>query len=435
MKTDEIIKAARERLGIEELTPMQQSMATVKAPAVILVSPTGSGKTLACALPLLGRISGRGNGVQAAVIAPSRELAVQISGVIAALAPNLRVVAVYGGHPMTDETRSLQSGVPDVIVGTPGRLLDHIHRHNVDLTDTPQLLLDEYDKSLELGFESEMKRIVKTMRSIRFTLLSSATAVDELPEFMRIHAPMVMDFSAGVETVPQIEVNRVASPVADKLDTLERLLRSLPRERTMVFVNHRESAERVHSFLKSKKFPAALYHGALDQYDRETAIDLFTNGTSPILVCTDLAARGLDIAAVESVIHYHMPVNQQAWTHRCGRTARMGATGHVYVITGPGEECPYAPDAPFFTLAELSAPWRRTVMTLWFHEGKKEKLSRGDVVGALIHVAGLAPDSIGLISVHDHRILAAVPAQSAASVAAMLSASRIKSRRIRVTLV
>ncbi|MDE7143921.1 MAG: DEAD/DEAH box helicase, partial [Muribaculaceae bacterium] len=248
MKTDEIIKAARERLGIEELTPMQQSMAAVKAPAVILVSPTGSGKTLACALPLLGRISGRGNGVQAAVIAPSRELAIQISGVIAALAPKLRVVAVYGGHPMADETRSLQSGAPDVIVGTPGRLLDHIHRHNIDLTDTPQLLLDEYDKSLELGFESEMKRIVKTMRSIRFTLLSSATVVDELPEFMQIHAPMVMDFSAGAEAVPQIEVNRVASPVADKLDTLERLLRSLPRERTIVCVNHRESAERVHSF-------------------------------------------------------------------------------------------------------------------------------------------------------------------------------------------
>lgn len=435
MKIDEIIKAARERLGIEELTPMQQSMAAVKAPAVILVSPTGSGKTLACAMPLLGRINDRGTGVQAAVIAPSRELVQQIAGVIASLAPKLRVAAVYGGHSMADEVRSLQAGVPDVIVGTPGRLLDHIHRHTVDLTETSQLFLDEYDKSLEFGFEAEMKRIVKTMRSIRFILLSSATKIDSLPEFMSLSAPMVMDFSAGAESVPQIEVNRVLSPEPDKLETLERLLRSLPRERTMVFVNHRESAERVHSFLVSKKIPAALYHGALDQYDRETAIDLFSNGTSPILVCTDLAARGLDIASVESVIHYHMPVNQQAWTHRCGRTARMGASGHVYVITGPGEECLYAPDAPIFTPDEHSAPWRRTLMTLWFHEGKKEKLSRGDVVGALIHVAGLSPDDVGLISVHDHRILVAVPAQSAAGIAAMLSASRIKSRRVRVTLV
>lgn len=435
MQTEEIIKAARERLDIRELTPMQQSMAGVKAPAVILVSPTGSGKTLACALPLLGRINGPKGRVQAAVIAPSRELVIQIAGVLAALAPTLKVTAVYGGHPMVDEVRSLEASAPDIIVGTPGRLLDHIHRHTVSLSSTPELLLDEYDKSLELGFEAEMKKIVKTMRSIRFTILTSATMINELPEFMQLHSPMVMDFRAGAESAPQIEVSRVESPQADKLDTLDLLLRSLPRERTMVFVNHRESAERVYKFLKDKRFPVALYHGALDQTERETAIDLFTNGTAPILVCTDLAARGLDIAAVESVIHYHMPVNEQAWTHRCGRTARMGATGRVYVITAPGEECPYAPDAELYSPTPLPEPWRRTVMTLWFHEGKKEKLSRGDVAGALIRVAGMAPDAVGLISVHDHRILVAVPAREAAAAAATLSASKIKSRKIRVTLV
>ncbi len=436
MNTEDIISAARKRLNIEELTPMQQSMAEVKAPAVILVSPTGSGKTLACAIPLLRRIT-PGQGIQCAIIAPSRELVLQIHGVFAALSPKLRITAVYGGHTMADETRSLESALPDVVVGTPGRLLDHIHRHTIDLSTTSMLLLDEYDKSLEFGFEADMKRIIRSMRAIRFSILTSATMIDTLPEFMQLHSPMVMDFRNAGEAAHDVELAQVISDGADKLDTLGALLNSIPQERTIVFVNHRESAERVYRFLVAGRYPAALYHGALDQQERETAIDLFANGTSPILVATDLAARGLDIPNVESVIHYHLPVSSEAWTHRNGRTARMGASGHVYVITAPGEECPYSTDMPVFEPASPTQQhrWNRSVMTLWFHAGKKEKLSRGDVAGALIRVAGLAPDTVGLISVHDHRILAAVPARDAAAAAATLSAARIKGHKVRVTLV
>ncbi|MDE7388552.1 MAG: DEAD/DEAH box helicase, partial [Muribaculaceae bacterium] len=326
MNSKDILTAARDRLHVEELTPMQQSMAAVKAPAVVLVAPTGSGKTLACALPLLQRIE-PGHGLQAAVIAPARELVLQITKVFAALAPTLRITAVYGGHPMIEETRSLEAATPDIVVGTPGRLLDHIQRHTINLSATRALLLDEYDKSLELGFESEMKRIVRSMRDIRFSILTSATRIAEMPAFMQLKSPLVMDFSAESESAPKLDIHTVQSPEADKLATLTALLESIPRERTMVFVNHRESAVRVHDHLVGKKLPAALYHGAMEQIDRETAIDLFTNGTSPILVCTDLAARGLDIPRVESVIHYHMPVSADAWIHRCGRAGRMGASG------------------------------------------------------------------------------------------------------------
>ncbi len=434
MELNEIIKTARQRLNITDLTPMQQSMASVKAPSVILVSPTGSGKTLACALPMLQKINA-GGGIQAVIIAPARELVLQIAGVFSALAPSLKISAVYGGHSMLDETRSLESAVPDIVVGTPGRLLDHIHRHSIDLATTRNLLLDEYDKSLELGFEAEMKRILRSMRSIRFAILTSATMINELPEFMQLKAPLIMDFRVGNGQEPTPDIKIVKSPEADKLHTLDQLLDAVPRERCIVFVNHRESAERVHRFLIGQKFPATLYHGALDQIDRETAIDLFTNGTSPILVATDLAARGLDIPNVESVIHYHMPVSKEAWTHRNGRTARMGAGGCVYVITSAGEQCEYIPnEAEEFIMTCKQEPWRRTVMTLWFHDGKKEKLSRGDVAGAIIRIAGIAPDAVGLISVHDHRILAAIPANEAAAACSALSTNKIKGRKIRVTL-
>lgn len=413
---------------------MQQAMAEVGGKSVILISPTGSGKTLACAIPLLLRLK-PGLGLGAAVIAPSRELAIQIAGVFAALAPEMRVISVYGGHPVIDETRAIEAGMPDIIVGTPGRILDHLKRGTFSLAHTPYLLLDEYDKSLELGFEAEMKRIVNGMKRVRFMLLSSATEIAELPEFMNLEAPTVMDFRGGEDSKSDLNIRMVHSPVPDKLETLAELLNSIPRERTIVFVNHRESAERIQNFLKSWKFPSVLYHGALDQHDRETALDVFTNGSSPILVATDLAARGLDIQDVESVIHYHLPASPEAWTHRNGRTARMGASGFVYIIVGPGENCPYAVESEDFVPSPEANPWRKQVMTLWFHEGKKEKLSRGDVAGALIRVAGLAPDEVGLISVHDHRILAAVPAKHAAGVASLLSKSKIKGRKIRVTLV
>ena len=238
MELKEILKAARERLHVENLTPMQHEMAEVKAPEVVLVAPTGSGKTLAFALPVLRRIHAGGarSGAAAVVIAPARELVLQIAKVMGSIAPGLRVTALYGGHSMLDETRSLESAVPDVVVGTPGRLLDHINRRHLDLRHTSLLVLDEYDKSLELGFAEEMKRIVRSMQSVGFMVLTSATALAEYPDFLKLKSPLLLNYSSDSAGVPRLDIRKIKSPVADKLDTLAGLLGAVPHERTIVFV-------------------------------------------------------------------------------------------------------------------------------------------------------------------------------------------------------
>lgn len=405
---------------------MQQAMACCNAEEVALIAPTGSGKTLAFALPLL---AAKGRGV---VIAPTRELVLQIAKTLGALAPKMRIVALYGGHSVLDETRSLQAALPDIIVGTPGRLLDHINRGRIDRTDIGILVADEYDKSLELGFQEEMRRIVRYIRRPKRLILTSATQLNELPEWLAIKQLTTLDYSETSKEKPQLKKFTVQSPEADKLQTLKELLLRLPHERTIVFVNHRESAERVNTFLRKEGFPTVLYHGALEQLDRETAVDLFVNGTSLIMVATDLAARGLDIPQVASVIHYHSPVSNETLTHRNGRSGRMGAEGNIYYILAPNEKSPDEDTIPMQQglPAEM---WQRNTATLFFHAGRREKLSKGDIVGALTGPGNLRADQIGIIALHDHRALAAIPSAELHRLIETLNSSKIKGKRIRVT--
>ena len=432
MELKDIIRNARARLNVEHLTPMQSKMADLPrdARSVTLIAPTGSGKTLAFALPLLRRTAEQPKGIQSVVIAPARELALQITKVIAALAPGLKVTALYGGHSMVEEKRSLEARTPDVAVATPGRLLDHLQRHTIDLRTVRTLVLDEYDKSLELGFSAEMRRLVAAMRNVKLLMLTSATRLSEMPEFISVADNREFDFSE--ETIaPDLEFFNVLSPDADKLAILKQLLLRLPHERTIVFVNHRESVDRVHSFLRKCGFPAGIYHGALDQSRREIAVDVFTNGSKPILVATDLAARGLDIPEVASVIHYHLPIGDETMTHRNGRAARMGATGSVYYLIGPTEH-PIEDVQKWESVAEPT-PWHETYVSLYFHAGKKEKLSKGDIVGAMTKICGLQASEIGTIALHDHFALAAIPAAKASEILVELARNKIKGHKIRVT--
>ena len=435
MDIKDIIRNAREKLRVEELTPMQHKMAGLpsKVSAVALIAPTGSGKTLAFALAMLPRIAGSTGKVEGLVIAPTRELVIQIAKVLDAVAPGLRVTALYGGHSVLDESRSLEAVTPDIVVGTPGRILDHINRGRLDLYRVKVLVADEYDKSLELGFHDEMRRIVGKIRAPKLVVLTSATALDEqLPKWLGVDDLLKIDFSTDMAGAPRLSEHTVKSPEPDKLQTLKDLLLRLPHERTMVFVNHRESAERVYNYLHKSGLPAVLYHGALDQHDRENAIDIFANGTAPIMVATDLAARGLDIPQVESVVHYHMPSSPEARTHRNGRAARMGATGSVYYLVGPEENAPV--EATVMGIGAVApSPWPGRDYKLELHEERKEKLSKGDIVGALTGPGGLDAGSIGVIALHDHRALVAVSHADVSALAAALSAGRIKGKRIRVT--
>ena len=284
MKQKELITNIQSRLGIESLNPMQEAAIANKSSDVILLSPTGSGKTVAFASMMLSSLSNPSAKIQGVIIAPSRELVTQIYRVVRELATGYKVVALYGGHSMLDEKNSLTPS-PDIVVATPGRLLDHIERKQIDLYTTRILVLDEYDKSLELGFQDEMRKIVRMMPNRSRTILTSATRLDTLPDFMKLKKVDLIDFLHQTETPrSRTQIVEVESPSRDKIAILTDLLKSLSDGRVIIFVNHRESAERVYNHLLSGGLPVGIYHGALDQNDREKAIDLLNNGTTPILV-------------------------------------------------------------------------------------------------------------------------------------------------------
>ena len=434
METKIILERLRERHNITALNEMQQLMAGTDASKLILLSPTGSGKTAAFAIRLLRFLQPSSGRVQAVIMAPARELVLQIADVIRPVAAGLKTVAFYGGHSMADEVNSM-SVVPDIIVSTPGRLLDHIRRGTVDVGGVDALVLDEYDKSLELGFLDEMKRIAKRMRSLKMILLTSATPLAEMPDFIAMQGAEVVDFSGKGER-SRLQIAKVDSPERDKLATLADLLRSLPNGRALVFVNHRESAERVYGYLRREHFPVGLYHGGLEQRERQLAVDLLNNGTTPILVSTDLGARGLDIDDVNYVIHYHMPLSAESWTHRNGRTARMGASGTAYVIIADEENIPEYVDwqRDYNPKSAAADGFRSDVATLYLNAGKKEKFSRGDIVVYLIQKGGLTKEQVGKIVVNDHSAIVAVPRQMASQLVEILAPYKLKNTKVRISL-
>lgn len=437
MKEKEIRANIASRLAITELNPMQQRMAQLPGSGTFtLISPTGSGKTLAFAIPLLKSLEPSDGRVRAVVMAPSRELVLQIFEVIRPIATGLKTVAFYGGHPMQEEVNSL-AVTPDIIVATPGRLLDHLRRGQLDLSGVRTLVLDEYDKALELGFADEMKRVCRKLTSVSLIILTSATVLAELPSYLPVSKRTeLIDFSESTSPRRQMQIVHVPSPVRDKLDTLIDLLRSLPDGRVIVFANHRESVERIHAALRKAGLPAGLYHGGLEQHDRENAVELLNNGTTPILVSTDLGSRGLDIAELSAVVHYHLPPSAEAWTHRNGRTARQDAEGEVYVITTDDESIPeYIEwDRDYVPQGKSERPITSSVATLYFNVGKKEKISRGDIVGFLIAKGGLEAGQIGRIALRDHSALVAVPRSEGRRLVKALAPEKIKNTRAKISL-
>jgi len=430
-------KRISDRLGIENLNDMQEATLALKVPVrLLLLAPTGSGKTLAFAIPFLRALPESGEGLRGLVIAPTRELVLQTAEVLRVLAaPERKTVALYGGHSVREEMASL-SGNPDIAVATPGRLLDHIRRNHIDVCGVRALVLDEYDKSLELGFHEEMRSIVGRLRNLRTSILTSATSGVELPDFIDSKGYKTLDFTA--EGKPKVEVLKVVSEVPDKIDTLDALLRALQPCKSMVFVNYRDAAERVFGHLSKAGFPVALYHGGMEQNMREQSLALFENGTATILVSTDLAARGLDIDSVDAVVHYHMPPTPENWTHRNGRTARMGSEGKAFVIVSGADKVPdymlfdggYSP-ASDADKAVLPSSLR----TLYFNAGKKDKISRGDIAGFLIAKGGLEAAEIGKIVLKDHGAYVAVPVGKVREVIKALQPHKIKNKRVRVTQV
>lgn len=403
------MKEILRRLGIEELNYMQQDSlaANRKKDNVILISPTGSGKTLAYLLPLVQRVDKTQEEVQAVIVVPSRELARQTHSVLTAMNCGVRCEAVYGGRPAMEEHRLLRDRRPHVIVGTPGRLLDHLAKENFSSLRVSHLVIDEFDKCLELGFQDELQRLVGQLPAVTHRILLSATDCPEIPRFITLDENTEkLDYSDGDEQVPhRITLYEVHSPQKDKLDTLGLLLSDLGQQSSIVFVGYRESVERVAQYLRKQQVAVSDFHGGMEQDLRERALFRFASGACNVLVSTDLASRGLDLPEVDNIIHYHLPLDEAAFVHRNGRTARWEASGKAYLLLGPEEHLPdfvhTEPETYRIASREVAVASPRWE-SLYIGRGKKEKLSRGDIAGFMMKTGGLAPDEVGRIEVRDH---------------------------------
>lgn len=424
-------------LGIEQLTAMQQAAAEAygEQKDLVLLSPTGSGKTLAFLLPLVQRLRPDVEGVQAVVLVPSRELALQIETVFRRMNIPFKAISCYGGRPAMDEHRTMRGVRPAVIIGTPGRMNDHLRKQNFEATGVTTLVIDEFDKSLELGFQEEMAEVIGQLPGLRKRILLSATDAEEIPQFVGMGegsgrgAFIKLNFLTEEPLSERLSLRKVLSPAKDKLETLYQLLCTLGDASTLVFVNYRESVERIASFLKSKKFPCVSFHGGMEQQDRERALYKFRNGSSPVLISTDLAARGLDIPGVENVVHYHLPINEEAFTHRNGRTARWEASGCSFLLLHAEEQLPEYMNGEILDFSlpdDTPKPPKPRWSTLYIGKGKKDKVNKIDIVGFIYKKGGLQKEDVGQVDVKEHYAFVAVRRSKVKQLLTLLRGEKIK---------
>jgi superfamily II DNA/RNA helicase len=428
-----------ENLKFKSLNPMQvEVQEAIKNHAeIILLSNTGSGKTLAFLVPLIQSIDINNPDPQALILVPSRELALQIETVLKQIRPGCKISCCYGGHKREIEENNLIQP-PAIVIATAGRMADHIRRGNINTAKIHFLVLDEFDKILELDFQAEMEFIISKLPSIKQKILTSATHAIELPEYVKMIAAHVLNFSSDEKRESsELRINSIFSTDKDKIDSLFILLCSLKDTSTIVFCNHRDAVERTHELLAEKGILTVFYHGGMEQIDRETALCKFRNGTSNILITTDLASRGLDIANIRSVVHYHLPHTEDAFTHRNGRTARMDATGNVYVIIGPDEDTPayITSKAEKIELPEkFEIPEKPKWSTLFIAAGKKDKINKIDIVGFLSLKGNLKKDDIGLIEVKDFSAFAAVRKSKIGQVLEAIKDEKIKNKKVKIAI-
>lgn len=431
------IEDALSNLQIEALNEMQQASleANKTSNAVVLLADTGSGKTLAFLLPVTQLLERDKRVSQALIIVPSRELALQIEQVFKKMGTGFKITCCYGGHLRETEENNLKQA-PALIVGTPGRLADHIRRGNIITSHIETLVLDEFDKSLEQGFEEEMSFIINSLPFLKKRILTSATEAVEIPVFVGLKNAVEINFLKG-EKSPALTVQMVWSDDKDKSNTLFNLICALGNRSTIVFCNQREFVEQVSTFLKDKGIVNVFYHGALEQQERDSALCKFRNGSSNVLVTTDLASRGLDIPNIRYIVHYQLPNTEESFIHRNGRTARMEASGTAILILAPHERLPeYITPAP--TPIDLPPtvvlPQKPVWTTLFIAAGKKDKVNKVDIVGFLTNKGQLKKEDIGLIEVKDFFSFVAVRKSKAGHTLQMIKTERIKNKKVKIDI-
>ena len=430
-----MIQKVLENLKIASLNEMQLAAieAIKKNDDVVLLSPTGSGKTLGFLLPVLGSLNKEESGIQALVLAPSRELALQIEQVFKMMGTGFKVNCCYGGHSTRTEENNLKHP-PAVLIGTPGRIAYHLEKHNINPVTIHTLVLDEFDKSLEFGFQEDMSYIIRQLKKLEKRILTSATDMPHIPEFTGITAPAVLNYLKG-HVSKGLKLKSIKSAGKDKTEALLALICKIGRAPTLVFCNHRDAVERISELLKNKGVGHDIFHGGMEQEDRERALIKFRNGTHHLLITTDLASRGLDIPEVQNVVHYQSATTENVFIHRNGRTARMHANGTAYLILAEDEKLPsYLNEAP--EIEELPPhnviPAQSDWSTIYIGAGRKEKINKTDIVGFLIQIGNLQKEELGLIEVMDHSSYVAIKRKSVNKVMERTRNEKIKKKSIKI---
>jgi ATP-independent RNA helicase DbpA len=432
-----MIQQVLENLKISELNDMQKAAidAAAKGNDIVLLSPTGSGKTLGFLLPVLSHLKKEKKGVQAVILVPSRELAIQIETVFKQMSTGFKINCCYGGHSTRIEKNNLEHP-PAVLVGTPGRIAYHVRNTNFDVSTVNMLVLDEFDKSLEFGFKEDMSFIIYELKNLEKRMLTSATNMEEIPSFTGVRKPVEINFLSKTPTKSaRLKLKLVKGK--DKLDVLFALICRYGDKATLVFCNHRDAVERISQLLHDKGLSHDIFHGGMEQDDRERALIKFRNGSHRILITTDLASRGLDIPEIELVIHYQLPTTEDSYIHRNGRTARMNAKGTAYLVLSDTDHVPsFIKESPeteelkeHYPLPE-NTPWS----TLYIAAGKKDKINKMDIVGMLLQKGKLQKDELGLIEVLDKSAYAAVKRDKINKVVQLVKEEKIKGRKIKMAV-
>ena len=429
------IKKILANLDIESLNAMQLDCldANRKGNDIVLLSDTGSGKTIGFLLSILDALDPTKSVTRAMIIVPSRELALQIENVFKLMGTGFKVTCCYGGHLRETEENNLLEA-PALIIGTPGRLADHIRRQNIQTENIERLVLDEFDKSLELGFQEEMSFIIESLRNVNKRILTSATEAINIPSFIGLVDPIRLNYLTGSKA-EALAIQWLASDEKDKTETLFRLVCMLGNRSTIVFCNHRESVERCSAYLKEKGILNVFYHGALEQPERDSALCKFRNGTVNLLITTDLASRGLDIPNIRYIVHYHLPTTEEIFIHRNGRTARMDASGTAILIVGPEERLPEYVDQSIEKIIlpeQTILPDKPVWSTLFIAAGKKDKVNKMDIVGFLTKRGELKKEDIGLIEVKDFFSFVAVRKSKVSYTLQNIKEQKIKNKKVKI---
>jgi superfamily II DNA/RNA helicase len=427
------------KLSIPSFNTMQEEVIEKASTAtnLLLLSPTGTGKTLAYLIVLLDQLRASEREVQALIVAPSRELSLQIEQVFKTMKTSFKVSCCYGGHDIKIEQNSL-ADAPAVIIGTPGRLADHIERQSFDASTVRMVVLDEFDKSLQMGFHEQLKVIFKALDGKQHHFLTSATPMETLPEFFPVSKLKTLNYLQDEADVSKLQLKVVPTKSADKVETLMRLVAGFNQEVCLVFCNHREAVERISTLFKNHQFAHGILHGAMEQIDREKNLIKFRGGAHNVLIATDLASRGLDIPEIKHIVHYQLPVQQDAFIHRNGRTARMHAEGEAYLILADDETLPYYIDTPPVVKIDINKPLQLPpppkYACLYISAGKKDKINKGDIAGLLMKKGGLQGDDLGLITTLDHASYVSVKRSLIGKVLANIKDERLKKTKVKIEI-